>query len=224
MAQTKNKKKFTSTKSSMPLAEIRNDCLVMKDGSLRAVLMVSSINFALKSADEQQAIINAYMQFLNSFDYQLQIVLQSRRLNIDKYIEKLKQAEKEQANELLRLQIADYRNYVSELVKIGDIMSKKFYVIVPYNPLSDKKKNFFTKAGETFSPGTFIHLSEEKFKERRKELFQRAGHISSNLNSIGLSAAPLDTQQLIELFYNFYNPDLADKEKLTDVSKIRLED
>jgi len=163
------------------------------------------------------------MQFLNSFDYQLQIVLQSRRLNIDKYLEKLKQAEKEQANEQLRLQINSYRNYISQLIKIGDIMTKKFYIIIPYNPLSDKRKGFIQRAGEVFTPTSFIRLSEDKFMQRRKELFARVGHITSSLNSIGLSAAPLNTQNLIELFYNSYNPDVADREKLSDVSQLDLE-
>jgi len=217
------KKKAPATKKFLPLAEVRNDCLIMKDGSLRAVIMVSSINFALKSDDEQQAIISAYMQFLNSFDYPLQIVVQSRKLNINKYLDKLKQAEKEQVNELLKIQIADYRNYVAELVKIGDIMTKKFYVVVPYNPLSDKQKKFWTRLTEVFTPTSLIRLSEDRFLKRRKDLFQRVNHIISNLSSMSLSASYLDTQSLIELFYNFYNPELAESEKIAEINKIRLE-
>lgn len=221
MKNIKNKK--PSTQKSLPLAEVRNDCLIMKDGTLRAILMVSSINFALKSSDEQQAIIQAYMQFLNSFDYPLQIVVQSRKLNIEKYLDKLKQIEKEQPNELLKMQIVDYRNYVAELVKIGDIMTKKFYLIVPYDPLSDKKRGFWPKLGEVFSPASAVKLSEDKFLKRKRDLWQRVGHVASSLSGMGLQVATLNTQQLIELLYNCYNPDLTETEKVASVAKIEVQ-
>lgn len=185
--------------------------------------MVSSINFALKSSDEQQAIINAYMQFLNSFDYPLQIVIQSRKLNIDKYLEKLKQAEKVQINELLRLQIADYNHYISELIKIGDIMTKKFYVVIPYSSLADKRRGFWSRTTDIFSSFSAIKLSDKRFQQHKKELLQRVNHIIGGFRSIGLEAKILDTQSLIELFYNSYNPDLADSEKVTEINKVQLE-
>ncbi|MFA5358345.1 MAG: TraC family protein [Patescibacteria group bacterium] len=219
--EKKNKK--ASTRKAVPIGEIRNDTLVMKDGTLRAVLMVSSINFALKSADEQQAIISAYMQFLNSITYPIQIVIQSRRINIDKYLEKLQKMEKEQVNELLKIQIVDYRKYVSELVELGDIMTKKFYIVIPYNPLSDKQKSFFSRSKDLLSPKTIISLSEKKFFEREKELSQRVSHVASSLGSIGLAVTRVDTQGLIELFYNSYNPDVAEHERMVDVNKIRFD-
>jgi hypothetical protein len=195
----------------------------MKDGTLRAVLMVSSINFALKSAEEQQAIIQAYMQFLNSIEYPMQIVIQSRKLNIDKYLERLRVAEKEQPNELLKMQISDYRSYITELVEIGSIMTKKFYLVVSYDPLSDKKKSFFSRVTEIFAPASFIKLAEEKFQQRKRELFQRLSHISSSLASIGLESRVLNTELLIELFYNSYNPDLVDVEKIKDINEIQAQ-
>jgi hypothetical protein len=185
--------------------------------------MVSSINFALKSAEEQQAIIQAYMQFLNSIEYPMQIVIQSRKLNIDKYLERLRVAEKEQPNELLKMQISDYRSYITELVEIGSIMTKKFYLVVSYDPLSDKKKSFFSRVTEIFAPASFIKLAEEKFQQRKRELFQRLSHISSSLASIGLESRVLNTELLIELFYNSYNPDLVDVEKIKDINEIQAQ-
>lgn len=219
------RKKPTSatTQQYVDIAEIKEDTVVLKDGTLRAVLLVSSINFALKSEDEQNAIIAAYASFLNSLEYPLQIVVQSRKLDIDQYLERLKELEKSQSNELLKIQTAEYRGYVKELVEIGDIMTKRFYVVIPYNPLSDKKKGFFKRFAELFSPTKVIHLQEERFRKRRRELFQRVNHIIGGLNSIGLNAAVLDTQGLIELYYNTYNPDISKNQKLVDIEKLRVE-
>ncbi len=213
-----------ATKQRLDIAEIREDCVVLKDGTLRAVLLVSSINFALKSEEEQNAIIAAYVSFLNALEFPLQIVVQSRKLNIDAYLERLRQAEKEQTNELLKIQIADYREYVKELVEMGDIMSKRFYVVVPYDPLSDKRKGFWARLAEILSPGAALTLGAERFKKRRKDLFARVEHIQMLLSSMGLTSVILDTQSLIELFYNLYNPELSETEKMTDVDKLRIEE
>ncbi len=213
-----------STQQYLDITEIRDDCVVLKDGTLRSVILVSSINFALKSEDEQNAIIFGYMSFLNAFDFPLQIVVQSRRLDIDAYLERLKQAEKEQTNELLKVQIAGYRQFVAELVQIGEIMNKRFFVVVPYNPATDKRKGFFRRLGELFSPAVLIRLREETFKQYRKELFLRVEHVMGLLNSLGLSTVPLDTQGLIELYYNVYNPEISRYEKLTDIAKTRVEE
>jgi len=215
---------IASTQQYLDIVEIKDDAIILKDGTLRAVLLVSSINFALKGDDEQSAIIQAYISFLNSLDYPLQIVIQSRRLDIDHYLEKLKNREKELTNELLRMQIADYRGYISELLELGEIMSKKFYVAVPYNPLSDKKKNFIRRFSEAFTAPKLIRLKAERFLTQRNELIKRVEVIISGLNSMSLSAAMLDTQGLIELFYNSYNPETAKQEKLTDLSKLRVEE
>jgi type IV secretory pathway VirB4 component len=213
-----------ATKHRLDIAEIREDCVILKDGTLRAVLLVSSINFALKSEEEQNAIIAAYVSFLNALEFPLQIVVQSRKLNIDAYLEKLRLAEKEQPNELLKIQIADYREYVKELVEMGSIMSKRFYVAVPYDPLSDKRKGFWTRFSEVLRPGSIIKLGGEKFKKRRRDLYGRVEHVQMLLSSMGLTSVILDTQSLIELYYNVYNPEVIDTEKLTDVSKLRVEE
>ncbi|MBI5621720.1 hypothetical protein HY933_02550 [Candidatus Falkowbacteria bacterium] len=215
-------KKFKSTQRSLPIAEVRNDCLVMRDNTLRMVVMVSSINFALKSEDEQNAIIQAYMQFLNSIDYPLQIVVQSRKFNIDHYVDKLRQAEREQINDLLKVQIGDYIKFLTDWIQEYNIMTKKFYVVVPYDPLSDQRQSFWSRLTEIFSPTAFIKLSDKGFQQRREELVQRASHVMDNLSSLGLSAQILDTEQLIELFYISYNPDLLESEKIKDLDKVQV--
>jgi hypothetical protein len=119
-----------STQQYLDILEIRDDTVILKNGSVLAVLLVSSINFALKSTEEQEAVIGAYVSFLNTIDYPLQIVIQSRRLDIDTYLDTLKTVEKQQQNELLKMQIKDYRQFVGELVQIADIMTKRFYMTV----------------------------------------------------------------------------------------------
>jgi len=212
-----------STQKHLDIAEIREDVVIMKDGTLRAVLAVSSINFALKSEDEQTAVISQYVQFLNTLDFPLQIIIHSRRLDIEPYLEKLKGLEKTQANELLKVQMADYRAYVTELVSLGDIMTKSFYVSVPYSPMTDRRRGFFDRLGEAFTPAKLVRLKGTKFQERRAELMQRTEYVAGSLQSIGLKSVTLDTQALIELFYRLYNPLESKGEKMVEVGKMQVE-
>jgi len=213
-----------ATKRYLDIAEIRDDVVVMKDGTLRAVLMVSSINFALKSADEQEAIVQAYMAFLNGLEMPLQIVIQSRKMNVDPYLLSLAKREHEIPNELLKAQIADYRSFVQELVEMGEIMQKRFYVVLLYDPSRSKQKNFMTRLSEAVSPVMGIKLKEKQFLERKEELLKKAETINGQLTSLGVGGVLLDTQGLIELFYECYNPDLFAEEKLGDISKVRYEE
>lgn len=212
-----------ATKRFLDITEIRDDLIIMKDGTVRAVLLVSSINFALKSAEEQEAIVQAYMTFLNSLEYPIQIVIQSRKMNIDAYLNSLQEFSTKTTNELLRAQIADYRTFVSELVVLGEIMQKRFYLVLPYNPVSNKQKKFFDRLGEAFSPTVAAKLNEKQLADRREQLTRRCEIIAGQLSSMSLQTVRLDTQGLIELFYNAYNPDVYDVEKMTDVSLTQLE-
>jgi hypothetical protein len=213
-----------STQAHLDIAEIKNDSIVLKDGTLRAVLLVSSINFALKSEDEQNALIAAYVRFLNSLEeYPVQIVIQSRKLNIQPYLDGLKERQKTQTNELLRIQTADYITYVEELVELGDIMDRKFYVVVPFVPWKGKQKSFWTRLIETLSAAAMIRLERRRFEKYREELFKRADEVISGLSAMGLKVAPLDTQSLIELFYNCYNPITSQNQKMEKVEKLRVE-
>ncbi len=230
MAQNKKKQQVKKAKPGVPtqryldISEIRQDTVVMKDGTLRAVVMVSSINFALKSRDEQQAMIQSYMQFLNSIEHPLQIVIQSRRMNIDSYMDALSVREKEMKNELLKTQLQDYRNFVNELVELGEIMQKRFYLVIPYDPVTDKRRGFFSKLGSALSPASRVKLSEKEFIRRRKMLMQRVSLVQTGLSGMGLQSAALDTQSLIELYYTTYNPDVYDQQKLGSVAELQLDD
>ncbi len=212
-----------STQEHLNIAEIKDNTVVMKDGTLRAVLLVSSINFALKSEDEQNAIINSYISFLNNIDFTTQIVIQSRELDIDNYIQYLKEKEKSQTNKLLKVQTADYIEYIKELTSLGKIMNKRFYIVVPYNPLSDKHKGFFSLISESLRPATIIKLKEKTFRRYQDMLERRLGAVISGLQSMGLAIARLDTQSLIELYYKTYNPETSPNQNLVDVNKLRVD-
>ena len=217
------KKSLVTTQNHLLISEVKQDTVVMKDGTLRAVLMVSSINFALKNEDEQNAIIQAYVSFLNSLDHPLQVVIQSRKLQIKPYIDRLIQKEREQANDLLRTQTADYRSFVMELVKLGEIMNKQFYVVIPFDPLSNKNKSFWSRLKEVVNPTAAITLKGQKFLDRKKELDMRVHLVESGLTSIGLTTARLNTQSLIELYYSTYNTDIALAQELAPIEQLRVE-
>lgn len=212
-----------STQQYLDIAEIKDDTIVMKDGTLRAVLLVSSINFALKSEDEQNAVISSYVRFLNNLNFSMQIVIQSRELDIDNYLEYLKDKEKEQTNKLLKLQTADYIQYIKELTSLGRIMSKRFLVTVPYDPLTDKRKGFFSSLKEALRPATVIKLKGKTFERYQEMLDRRLDSVVGGLESMGVSVARLDTQSLIELFYKTYNPETSKNQQLMDVGKLKLE-
>jgi hypothetical protein len=211
-----------STQRYLKIADIKKDTVIMKDGTLRAVLMVSSINFALKSEDEQQAIIGGYVSFLNNIDFPLQVVVQSRELNIAGYLDSMRKKANEQTNELLKNQTLQYIDYIGQLVSLGKIMNKHFYIVVPYNPLSDKRKGFWQSIVEAFRPIDIINLKEERFIHLKKQLDTRVESISGGLTSMGLNVASLDTQGLIELFYNSYNQETAANQPLDNIEKINI--
>ncbi|MEK7167666.1 MAG: hypothetical protein AAB791_01545 [Patescibacteria group bacterium] len=217
-------KKTPPTQRSLEVREIRDDCVVMKDGSLRAVLLVSSVNFALKSEDEQNAVISAYVSFLNTLEGPVQILIQSRQLDLDNYLLSLTKLEREQTNELLKLQTAEYRQYISELVELGDIMTKRFFVVVPYNPLTDQRRNFWSRTGDLFSPSGTITLNQKQFAKRHEDLFMRVDNVISGLSSMGLRSSMLNTQSLIELYYNTYNPTVSKNEPIVEVGKLKIEE
>jgi len=212
-----------STQLFLDISEIKNDTVILKDGSLRAVLMVSSINFALKSEDEQEALVSAYVTFLNYLNFPLQIVIQSRKLDIETYVGRIEEAERSLTNELLRRQIANYKAYVRELVDLGDIMTKHFYIVVPYSPIEGKTGGFWSRLGSVFSTAKVIRLQQEKFDKYMHELNQRVEHVVMNISSLGLTTIRLDTQSLIELYYNVYNPSVTRAQKLVDMGKLRIE-
>lgn len=212
-----------STQQHIPFVEIRDDLVIMRDGTLRTVILVSSLNFALKSEDEQKGIIQGYVSFLNTIDFELQVVIQSRKLNIEKYLHKLDMLARQQTNELLRRQTASYRSFVQKLVEETDIMDKKFFVVVPYSPYSNKKKNFWTRLQEVLSPASAVRLKDERLERYKVEMERRMGVVLSGLKSIGLQTQILDTQALIELYYNMYNPVTKQQKRIEDVAQMQVD-
>ena len=199
------------TQELIDVDTVREGVMLLKSGSLRSILMCSSQNFALKSDDEQQAIIFQFQNFLNSLDFHVQVLVQSRKLNIADYLEKLKLLEDQQQNELLKLQTAEYRQFVASLVEGSAVMSKTFYVTIAYDPLIQSKKGLFS----FLKRGTALEKSD--FERARNQLFQRVGFVMDGLRRTGIKAVPLNTQEIIELLWSFYNPDEAEMGKVPEI-------
>lgn len=213
-----------SAQQFLDIAEIKDDVVILKNGAMRGILMVSSINFALKSSDEQDALIYNYQNFLNSLDFSTQIIILSRQLNIDPYLTSLEEKEKEQSNELLRIQTYEYRQYVKNLVEIANIMSKTFYVAIPYSPLTSKNVGIINKLFSAFSSDSVSSMKMEDFIKHKTQLTQRVSHIKRGLGALGLRSEMLTTQELIELFYSIYNPDISDKKGLAKVEELDIKE
>ncbi|MBI4995021.1 hypothetical protein HZC21_05285 [Candidatus Peregrinibacteria bacterium] len=210
----------------MRIAEIRDNTVVLKNGGLRAVLKISSLNFNLKSEEEQNAIIYSYQSFLNTLEFPVQIVVRSRKLDLDNYIEKLKGIVEKQTNKLLQKQTYDYIDYIQRLIEYADIMEKEFFVVVPMNPARAVKQNFIEKFWERMHPADSIASivrRHREFEDLKKNLVQRTSIITSGLENCGVKVNQLTTSELIALFYQIYNPLTARNEKIEDVSGINLQ-
>ncbi len=219
----KNKKTNTSsTQKYVEVDEIRDGIIILKSGALRSVLLVSSLNFDLKSTGEQDAIIASYQSFLNSLDFPVQIVVSSRRFNISSYIGLLENEEKQQQNELLRFQISEYKAFIQNLTEVSNIMSKYFYVIVPFSPVEDKKNGIFQKLLGIFRPREAVNNTGHLFETYKSQLLQRVEHVAQALSGTGLNITPLQTEEVIELLFNSYNPSLFTAAVIKNVENIEL--
>lgn len=187
----------------------------MKDGSLRAVLMANSINFNLKSHDEQTVLLSSYQNFLNSLSFPIQIVVQSRVLDLDDYLNKLETTTKNQSNELLQVQAKEYISFVKELIGVANIMSKTFYVVIPYHSHFQAKQGFWARL---FSKKPVT--PKGRLKEMTEEVISRANLVANGLAPLGIDSALLDTEELIDLLYSTYNPDTSRRQKLFKVSEV----
>jgi len=212
LAETKTKP--ASTQRHLAIAEIRDGILILKSGGLRQILLATSLNFALKSETEQNAIVGGYQNFLNSLHFPIQIVMASRQLDLTGYIKKLAEKKNEVENPLLSYQMENYIDYISKLIEMANVMDKRFYVVAPYNPTNLPKLSFMQKV---LKPGSYYGkvISKETFENYIKNLTERVNTVKSGLSNIGIRTQPLNTQQVIELFYGIYNPEEAVTEKLT---------
>lgn len=202
-----------TTQQFVEIKEIKNGVLYLKKGGLRRVLMVSGINFDLKSDAEQTLILQSFQNFLNSLDFSLQFFIHSRKANIASYLEKIEERKNEEKNELLRIQIEEYINFVRSFVEQNAIITKTFFVIVPYEPTILTKKGGLLEIlkGEQKKKKA---ESEEAPPEHLEQLSHRVDQVIAGLAEIGLRAVPLEDEELIELYYNLYNPQLVEKKEL----------
>ena len=197
-----------ATQEFVPIKEVRQGTIVLKDGALRAILAVSSVNLALKSGQEQIATIRQFQSFLNSIDFPIQIVVQSRRLDIRPYLLTLEAKIKEQREPLLKIQTVGYISFVREFTEQVSIMRKYFYVVIPYEEatLSAKKGLFASIFGKRKSARAQQKDDDISFEEKRTQLDERVSVISSGLASCGARSERLQTEEVIELFYKTFNP------------------
>ena len=209
------KKESQPTQKFIDIEAVREGTVVLKNGAIRKILMVSGLNFDLKSEEEQGLILYSYQNFLNSLEFPVQVFIHSRRLNIDGYIKRLEGLEAAEPNELLKNQIAGYREFIRSFVGQNPIMNKSFFVIVPFDPIqipgassgiTDKIFGAFKKTAQSPTGD-----KEKSFQHNLLQLNQRVDRVVSGLNGIGLQSLPLDDSALIELFYNLYNPAAIEK-------------
>jgi hypothetical protein len=206
----------SATQDFVSIRDIKDNVVIQKDGQMRMVLLASSINFALKSVDEQKGILLQFQSFLNTLDFDLQIYIQSRRLNIEPYLELLKSLDGKQDNDLMRIQIREYIEFIKTFTKDIDVMSKNFFVVIPYSPT---KVDFSKGLTDLFSPKANSQKTpnETQFEEHRIQLEQRVGMVTAGLARVGVRTITLQKDDLVELYYHMYNPaDLTGSAPLTE--------
>lgn len=219
-----------STQNSLQIAEIRDGIVIMNDGSYRSVVMVKSINFDLMSPQEQEAVEYSYQSFLNSLFFQIQIFVRSRKVDLRPYIEKLDKIRSEHDNMLLALLMEDYIAYMDSLSQQTNIMDKSFYVVVPFFPVVDaqaaitQSKNFLGGFAGLFNKSEqHVTINEADLESAKTELRDRVQAVLGGLQQCGIQGLPLDTQELIELYYDTYNPDTATRQKLKEFSDMNAD-
>lgn len=218
-----------STQNMLQIAEIRDGIVIMNDGSFRSVVMAKSINFDLMSPQEREGVESGYQAFLNSMYFPIQIFVRSQKVDIRPYIQKLDKIRSEHDNMLLALLMEDYINYITELSSQTNIMDKKFYVVIPFFAKADvqkaitQSKNFFTGITSILSKKqTKVTINEKDLEDAKVELRNRVQAVMGGLMQCGVQSLPLDTQELIELYYDSYNPDTATRQQLKNFNDLSV--
>jgi hypothetical protein len=216
----KKKASAQSTQAHLNFAEVRDGIVIMRDGSLRMIVMCSPTNYDLKSSAEKDAIEFAYQGFLNGLHFPIQICVQSRKIDLDSYLDDLDQKLADQTNPLLAGLMEDYIFNIRDLLTQVNIMDKRFYVVVPYYVAEAAKGNVFKELAGTVAPQADVSQTSKQFLDRKAELIQRTNGVAQGLASIGVRAAVLRTQEIIELFYGSYNIDEAEHQSLGNTQEI----
>lgn len=229
-APTPKKTNTNSTQNALQIAEIRDGIVIMNDGSYRSVVMVKSINFDLMSQQEQEAVEYSYQGFLNSLYFPIQIFLRSQKVDLQPYIAKLDKIRTEHDNMLLALLMEDYIGYIDNLSQQTNIMDKKFYVVIPFFPTIDaqkainQSKNFLSGLGGLFNTKEqHVVVNEPDLENAKTELRNRVQAVLGGLLQSGIQGLPLDTQELIELYYDTYNPDTATRQQLKNFDDLQAD-
>ncbi len=204
--------KNSSTEQFVEIADIRDNVVILKNGSLRAIIEVAAINFELRSEEEQIAILQNFQRFINSVDFPIQIASISRKLNIDDYLKVIAQSVEATDNELIKIQGLEYSNFIKELSELANIMQKKFFVIVPFYPTNitaPSAKGLLEGVREILGPSktTAVRLDEEKFQTAQNQLLQKVELIYGGLVGLGIKSQLLQKEELMSLFYGIYNHD-----------------
>lgn len=210
------------------IEEIREGVIILKDGTLRAILMATGINFALRSEEEKEALIYGFQDFLNSLDFPVQFIIQSRKVDAKEYLAELIHYEERAPNDLMRLQVSEYMKFIKDLVSSTNIMGKAFYLVVPFDPRTGTKAQ--RAAGSLnivknyFGAKKAVKFDSQKFIIYRDQLLERARFVQINLRRIEVNSVILETEALLELFWTLYNPGEGDAPALPqEIEKVQFE-
>ena len=207
---------YARAQAILNITDIKEDMLITKNGGFRIILQTNAINFDLLSEAEQDAMIGAYAQLVNSLTFPIQIVINTRRMDITQYLQYLENFEKRQPNKVLRDQIAYYRNFINQLVVTGNVLYKKFFIILSYDAAETQKT---AGLGQIFSgffkKDTKVGISPQQIKIAKTNLYEKKEFIMGLLNRMGIKAEQLNTRQIVELFYTLYNPDESEQQHLS---------
>jgi hypothetical protein len=213
----------TSTQVYLEISTIRDGVIILKNGEYRVILEAAGVNFFLRSAEEQNSVIGGFANFLNSLRFHIQVVVQSRYIDLDYYINDLRNRINKQSNPFLAEQTSHYATFIEQMISQINVMEKRFFVVVPYTPLGAIKIGFFGKIMDALNPTRQIIRKQSQFEKNKIEIKSRADQISSGLSSMGISTELLNTQEIIDLFYRSYNPNSSQKQKLTNSAGLDAE-
>ncbi|MDP2642014.1 MAG: hypothetical protein Q8P21_01850 [bacterium] len=205
----------SATQEFVPIKEVRDGVVMLKDGGMRAILLCSSLNFSLKAEDERNAILLQFQDFLNSLDFSIEIVVQSRKLDIRPYIALLEAQEKAQTNNLMKIQVREYIEFIRNFTENTNIMTKSFFIVIPYSPAilntggagGIASRLGLNLGGKKESPAT----TDSNFDENRSQLEERLSVVEQGMVRTGIRVARLGTEEVIELFYKAFNPGETEK-------------
>lgn len=195
-----------TTQHFVPLRDIKDNVVILKNGQMNMVLLASSINFALKSVDEQEAILRQFQSFLNTIDFSIQFYVQSRRLNIQPYLDVLAGREEGQDNELMKIQLREYIQFIKTFTSEVDVMSKSFFIIVPYTPVAANLQNNLEGFKEMLGGKKNVYFDDKDFSEHKLQLEQRVSLVEQGLSGLGVRTIQLQSEELVELYYHIFNP------------------